>query len=79
MKCPSGKRRFDSENEAVNALIEARIHFPHNKAINVYNCSDCGLWHLTSQGVMNDRLKQELENGNIQKQIDSFLWGDKFR
>lgn len=71
------KRSYDSENLAVTALIEARIRFDNNTSCTVYQCDDCGQWHLTSKGNMHQKLKEALENGNINKQKQAWQWEKK--
>ena len=64
---------------AEDALIEARTRFVHNSAVAVYQCEDCGQWHLTSQGEMNPRLKKLLEDGTIRKDREAFNWEIKLK
>ena len=79
MNCPSGKRPYHTEDMATDALIEARIRFVQNKAVGVYQCEDCGMWHLTSQGPMAERLKMQLEDGTIKKEREAFEWQMRLR
>ena len=77
--CPTSKRAYSSEALALDALIEARTNFVHNTAIAVYQCEDCGDWHLTSQGAISPRLKEMLDDGSLKKQQESINWERKFR
>lgn len=82
MKCPTGKRLYLTEQLAEAALIEAHIHYEYRSGqgpIAVYQCDDCGNFHLTSRGPMNERLSQLITNGSIKKQRDASRWQDKFR
>jgi hypothetical protein len=82
MKCPSGKRQYLTESVAEEALIEARIQFDYrqgNGPVAVYQCEDCGNYHLTSKGTMNVRLSQLLEEGKIQKQKQAQHWQRKWK
>ena len=79
MKCPTQKRLYYSEVMAEDALIEARIRFVNNSAVGVYQCDDCGQWHLTSQGPLNARLKSMLDDGSISRENDAINWERKFR
>ncbi|MDH5366953.1 MAG: hypothetical protein OEW67_08205 [Cyclobacteriaceae bacterium] len=79
MNCPTGKRLYFDKLTAEEALIEARIRFEHNSAITVYQCDDCGQWHLTSKGEMNTTLKELLENGTIKKEREALNWSMKFK
>ncbi len=81
-KCPTGKRLYHSEQLAEDALIEAHIHFDYRSGggpIAVYRCEDCGDYHLTSRGPMNERLARLLDKGEIQKQKEASRWQDKFK
>jgi hypothetical protein len=42
-------------------------------------CSECGAYHLTSQGPMNKKLAESLANGEIDRQKDSNSWMDKIK
>ncbi|MDH5476427.1 MAG: hypothetical protein OEX22_12095 [Cyclobacteriaceae bacterium] len=79
MKCATGKRLYYTKDTAQEALIEARIRFEYNTAISVYQCDDCGQWHLTSQGEMDPTLKALLEDGTIKKEKQAFQWNMKLR
>lgn len=49
MKCPTGKKRHTSKQEARNALHKI-WRTGHNKMpIRYYPCTMCKGWHLTSQ------------------------------
>jgi hypothetical protein len=80
--CITGKKRYPSEQIAEDALIEARTQFDYpanNGPIAVYRCEDCGDYHLTSKGKMNERLAKSLAEGAIQKQKEANFWLNKFR
>lgn len=79
MSCYTGKRIYKDQETAEEALIEARIQFEHNKAINVYQCSDCSYWHLTSKGELNPTLKTYLESDTYRKDKLAREWNRKFR
>ena len=71
------KRSYATENLALDALIEARIRFLQNSSITVYQCEDCGQWHLTSRGNMHPRLAKELTSGNVEKSRLAYQWEKK--
>lgn len=71
------KRSYYSENLALDALIEARIRFLQNSSVTVYQCEDCGAWHLTSRGGLHPRLAKELESGNLEKNRLAYQWEKK--
>jgi len=81
-KCLTGKRLYQSEQLAEDALIEAHIHFDYRLGggpVAVYRCEECGDYHLTSRGPMNTRLSQLHANGTIQKQKEAAQWQSKFK
>jgi len=81
-KCITGKRQYHSQQLAEEALIEAHIHFDYRAGggpVTVYQCEDCGEYHLTSQGAMNERLATLLSNGTIKKQKLAAQWQNKFK
>ena len=80
--CITHKRCYHTVELAEEALIGAHIHFEYGKGkkpIGVYQCDDCGQYHLTSQGEMNPKLKEMLEQGELQKQKEAKWWEGKFR
>lgn len=81
-KCATGKRVFHSEQLAEDALIEAHIHFDYRAGggpVAVYQCDDCGEYHLTSRGPMNVQLIKKLADGTIKKHKEANRWQSKFR
>jgi len=81
-KCPTGKRLYHSEQLAEDALIEAHIHFDYRAGggpVAVYQCDECGEFHLTSRGPMNVRLASQIADGTIKKQKEAGRWQNKFK
>jgi hypothetical protein len=81
-KCATGKRVYHSEQLAEDALIEAHIHFDYRAGggpVAVYRCEDCGEFHLTSRGHMNERLAKQLSDGTIKRQKEADQWKGKFK
>lgn len=81
-KCPSGKRLYLTEVLAEEALIEAHIQFDYrqgNGPIAIYQCEECGAFHLTSKGTMNLRLAALKAEGKIQKQKEAQHWVRKWK
>ena len=73
---------YASRELAEDALIEARIRFnyPHGGGpVAVYKCDDCGYYHLTSQGVMNERLSTFIEEGKLKLHKEAGYWTDKLK
>ena len=82
MKCASHKRVYQSHELAVDALIEARTRFeyaPSGGPIAVYQCDECGYYHLTSKGKMEPRLEKLLKDGDITRQKEADRWLDKLK
>jgi len=80
--CPSHKRIYQTRDQAENALIEARAkfdHAPNSGPIAVYQCEDCGFYHLTSKGTMNEKLAKHLAEGKIDLQKEANRWLDKLK
>lgn len=80
--CPSRKKMYNSKEIAEDILIElwTKNDYPENRApLNVYKCTDCGLYHLTSQGVMNEKLAQYLSGGKIRLNKEANRWLNKFK
>lgn len=82
LKCVSNKKVYQTESLAEDALIEARTQFdfaPNSGPIAVYKCEDCGCYHLTSKGKMNERLAKLLASGKIQLQKEANKWLGKMK
>ena len=80
--CVTAKKMYPSQEIAEDALIEARTQFEYKEnqgPIGVYQCEDCGYYHLTSKGKMNDRLATQLKDGKIKLQKEANRWTEKFR
>lgn len=80
--CITGKRGYPTLELAEEALIGAWIAFEYGKGsgpINVYQCDECGDFHLTSKGEMNTRLKSLIDSGEIAKQKLARSWEQRFK
>lgn len=80
--CVSGKRMYSSQEVAEDVLIEAWTRFDYtsgNGPVTVYQCEECGQYHLTSKGSMNNKLAQALADGKIQRQKEADRWMDRIR
>ena len=81
-RCITGKRVYPTEQIAEEVLIEAwtRYDYKRNEGpVAVYQCDDCGRYHLTSKGPMNEKLASALAEGKIKKQKEARRWEEKFR
>jgi hypothetical protein len=80
--CVTHKKMYPSKEIAEDALIEARTQFDYTRdggPVGVYQCEDCGQFHLTSKGAMNPRLAEQLANGKIARQKEAARWLDKLK
>lgn len=79
-RCKSGKRVYTTVVEAEQALIDAhrQTAFPDGQGpIAVYRCDDCGFYHFTSGGVMNEALAKYLRSSDIKLHREANRWIDK--
>ncbi|MBS1951841.1 MAG: hypothetical protein OJF59_001506 [Cytophagales bacterium] len=81
LTCHTGKRIYPTEALAIDALIDAhaRTCYSGKGPIAVYLCEDCGYWHFTSKGKINDRLDQQLRSGKMKLQQEANRWINKFK
>ncbi len=81
VKCSSGKRVYLTENLAEDALIDAhaRNNYAGTGPVAFYQCEDCGYYHFTSKGKMNEKLAQQLANGKIKLQQEANRWTNKLK
>lgn len=82
MRCSSGKRAYTTEALAIEALLQAHVLFNYRTGtgpVNYYKCEDCGAYHLTSQGLMNEQLTKALADGSIKKLRTAAEWNDRFK
>jgi hypothetical protein len=80
--CPSQKKMYPSQAIAEEALMEAHTRFEYGKGsgpVAIYQCDDCGHFHFTSQGAMNERLASYLSSGKIRLQKEANQWLSKFK
>lgn len=81
-RCRTGKRVYLTQEIAEEALIGARINYkyPENTGpVGVYQCEECGFYHLTSKGPMNERLAKYMAEGKIRRSSESEEWLRKLR
>jgi len=79
MPCSSGKKQYPTPGLAEDALIEARIRHGSERSgpVGVYQCEDCGQWHLTSKGNLNPRLAAYIQSGQLKLQQEADRWKRK--
>lgn len=82
IKCISHKKVYASRELAEDALIEVRTQYEygtHKGPVAVYQCDDCGYFHLTSRGPVNERLEREMTSGKIKKEKEAIRWMEKIK
>jgi hypothetical protein len=82
VNCISNKKIYATLELAEEALIHAHIQFDFSRGngpVAVYKCEDCGYFHLTSKGPLNERLAKELKNGKINLHKEANRWQSKFK
>ena len=81
-KCPTHKKVFLTHDQAVDALVEARVRYEYsngNGPVSVYKCEECGYYHLTSKGSVNETLQSKLKNGKIDLEKEANRWLHKIK
>ena len=82
MTCVSGKKCFEDEKLALEALIQNHVIYSYsegNGPINVYECRECGFWHFTSKGLKNEILLKPDIQSRIKKEQQANYWERKLR
>ena len=80
--CITGKRCFDTEELAEEALIQNHIMNNYKKRqgpINIYLCQHCNTWHFTSKGGSHELFDDEDMVRKIEKGRIAYHWEKKFR
>ncbi len=80
--CVSGKKSYLTYAMAEAALLDAHIVYDYGRTtgpIAVYQCEDCGQYHLTSTGIMNEKLAQYKKDGTLEKLRMARQWEGKHR
>jgi hypothetical protein len=78
--CSTGKRSFDSEELAREALIDvrARNNFPDDQGPNgIYGCEICGCYHLTSKSSDDSLINNTESQERIRRQKEANFWLNK--
>ena len=80
--CPTHKKVYVTEAIAEEALIAAWITYqitPGTGPVSIYQCGDCGGYHLTSKGLINKRLQEYLDSGKIAQSKEAQTWLHKLK
>lgn len=73
---------YFSKELAEEALIGAHTAYTYANGqgpIAVYQCEDCGEYHLTSRGPMNERLAQYIAEGKLKRDKEANQWLGKLK
>ncbi|MBS1979291.1 MAG: hypothetical protein JST46_18115 [Bacteroidetes bacterium] len=82
IKCVSNKVGYPSASIAEEALLETHIRYDFGKTtgpVNIYRCEECGQYHLTSSGLMNERLASFIKEGELDKHRKAMQWVNKLK
>jgi hypothetical protein len=81
IKCPTGKRVYLTEAMAEEALIDAhsRSDYAGTGPVAVYLCEECGYYHFTSKGKMNEKLAQQISSRKIRRHQEANRWVNKLK
>lgn len=82
MRCSSGKKCFELESLALEALVQNHIinEYPRDEGpINIYECEKCGYWHFTSKGLKHTHLEDPEIQDRIKKERQANYWERKLR
>jgi hypothetical protein len=81
LTCSSGKKVYTTQEMAEDALVEMWQRYnvsSTNGPIAIYKCEDCGCYHFTSRGPMNEKLAKYLAEGKLKRDREAKYWEDKF-
>ena len=82
IKCVSHKKVYFTVDLAEEALLGASTRFEYGKhlgPVGVYQCDDCGYYHLTSQGAVNEKLTEYRASGKLKLEKEAQHWLDKMK
>ncbi|OEK02059.1 hypothetical protein BFP97_11235 [Roseivirga sp. 4D4] len=78
MSCSTRKYQYYTQDLAETALIDQHIYkgfLPHEGPQNVYECDQCGHWHLTSKAPeRNSRLQEMIDSGEMKRKQEASKW-----
>ena len=80
--CSSGKRMYETESLAVEALIQNHIINNYRGGqgpTNVYQCDECGHWHFTSKGAKNEIFDDSETIKMIEREKRALNWERSLR
>ena len=77
IKCVTGKRAYESQEAAEEALIQSRIQMGDQGAHNIYLCQDCVHWHLTSRGDLHPVIEKRQKEIELKRTANQ--WERRYR
>lgn len=80
--CVTHKKVFLTHEQAEQALLGARVRYSYGQGsgpVGVYQCDDCGYFHLTSKGPLNETLRSQLDSGKIDREKEAAHWTSKLK
>jgi len=80
--CITKKNQYASQIAAEDALIDLWTRNDYNEGhapVAVYKCDECGDYHLTSHGPMNERLAKEMGSHKMKIEKEANRWIDKWK
>lgn len=81
IKCVSNKKVYPSKEIAEEALFEAHSQFDYKGGgpIGIYQCEDCGYFHFTSKGPINQKLAELIKEGMLNRTREANQWLHKIK
>ena len=64
------------------ALLDAHTRFEYRDGtgpVAIYQCDDCGCFHLTSKGPMDKALAEYLSGGKVHRQKEANQWIERLK
>jgi hypothetical protein len=73
---------FATQIMAEDALLDLWMkneYTPGHAPVTIYKCEDCGEFHLTSKGQMNEKLSEAVKNGKVKLHREAKRWEHKWK
>jgi ABC-type ATPase with predicted acetyltransferase domain len=80
--CSTGKRVYQTEQQAMDALLEAYALYEYRSGggpVSVYQCDDCGCFHFTSKGNIHPVLAEHLKSNQAKTSQEAARWLNKLK
>lgn len=81
-KCITKKTQYATQQSAEDVLIDLWIRNDYNEGhapIAIYKCDECGDFHFTSHGPMNERLAKAITSNRMKIEKEASRWADKWK